>query len=546
MKISISKEYFIVKEFLNKKKYLILSAFLLYIISSIVTILAPIYLGKLIDFFREKNLEIDSIVKNGTWFFGLFTLLTVTQIISGILIAFLNKEARIHYQNLILDKILRLPYLQQIRFRTAYLQSRWVEDSLNIASLFGENLFGVIKNILIILLGIGVALWLSMKFSILVLLFVALMATGMLIISNYLIKQFKKYMEDFSNLSGRVNETITGIVELRVMGFLNSFQKTINKEIKKISEKFLSIQFKGLIFLSFLTLVIFGGFLGVLLYFGLHLAHGKMTIGTAIGYIAIIFIVIKSLTGLINQINGLNRVFASLRRTAELMVMHEETAFTPKRGDFERIENIELRDIWFRYEGNSEYLLKGFSYRFEKGKIYAITGKSGIGKSTLVKILLGIIPVDNGEVLVNENKLSKEEIPLFWEKIGYLSQEPFLFKGKLLENLSPLNGKFEEERIKKALQSAGLSFDGFSDIMEIEEGGKNLSGGEKSRVSLARAFLKEPNILILDEPTSQIDPHTEELVMESISSFARNGKIAIIIAHRTTTLEKADEVVRME
>lgn len=134
---------------------------------------------------------------------------------------------------------------------------------------------------------------------------------------------------------------------------------------------------------------------------------------------------------------------------------------------------------------------------------------------------------------------------MFWESIGYLSQDPFLFKGQLIENLCPEIEKLNEESIKKALIKAGLKFEEFSN-KEIEEGGKNFSGGEKGRISLARVFLKEPDVLILDEPTSQIDPKTEELIMNSIAHFAREGKIAIIIAHRTSTLEKVDEVINME
>lgn len=545
MKILILKELSIVKEFFRNKKYLILLAFLLYIINSAVTVIMPIYLGKLIDIFRDEEIKISSVFRNGREFLTLFCILTATQIASGILIAILNKEARIHYQNLILYKILKLPYLQQIKFRTAYLQSRWVEDSLNISSLFGENLFGIIKNILIILLGIGIALWLSVKFSLLLLGFLFLITLGMFSVSKYLIKQLKKYMEDFSNLSGKVNETLAGILEIKIMGFLNFFQKIIRTEIKRIAEKFLSIQLKGLLFLSLLTLVIFGGFLAILLYFGLLLAHGEMSLGTAIGYIAIVFIVIKSLTGLLSQINGLNRVFASLKRTTELMELPEEAMPQEGKKEIERIESIELKNIWFKYDGNNDYLLKDFSYRFEKGKIYAITGKSGIGKTTLVKILLGIIPAEKGEIILNGNLLRRGEIFLFWERIGYLSQEPFLFKGKIIENLCPEIKKLNEESIKKALLKAGLKFDEFS-TKEIEEGGRNLSGGEKSRLSLARAFLKEPDVLILDEPTSQIDPKTEEFVMNSITHFVKEGKIAIIIAHRTSTLEWVDEIINME
>ena len=533
------------KEFLKRGKCLIFFAFLLYIINSMATISAPLYLSKLVDFFKGKKIGLNSIITNGTWFLGLYALLMVTQIASSVLLAVINKKARIHYQSLILDKILKLPYLQQIKYRTAYLQSRWVEDSLNISSLFGENLFGLMKNILTILFGIGIAFWLSLKFSIMILVFIALIGTGLILVSKYLTKKFKKYIEDFSNLSGNVNETITGIVELKVMGFLKIFEKNIKEKIKAISGSFLSIQIKGLLLLSFITILLYGGFLGILMYLGFLLTSEKMSIGASIGYIAIIFIIIKSLSGLTNQINGLNRVFASLERTSELIAMEEDLPYQEGK-EIERIESIEVNDLWFRYHIDQEYLIKGFSHKFEKGKVYAITGKSGVGKSTLLKIILGIIPANHGEIYVNGKRLKKEDIACFWKRIGYLSQEPFLFKGKLTENLYPFNDKLDEGKLAKALQMAGISFNGSLSGGVIEEGGKNLSGGEKRRLSLARAFIKEPDVLILDEPTSQIDKETEELILESIHSFARNGKIVILIAHSSKASEIADEIIEMD
>jgi ABC-type multidrug transport system fused ATPase/permease subunit len=115
MKFSISREILIVKEFLKRGKCLIFFAFLLYIINSMATISAPLYLGKLVDFFKGKKIGLNSIITNGTWFLGLYALLMVTQIASSVLLAVINKKARIHYQSLILDKILKLPYLQQIK-----------------------------------------------------------------------------------------------------------------------------------------------------------------------------------------------------------------------------------------------------------------------------------------------------------------------------------------------------------------------------------------------------------------------------------------------
>jgi len=537
-------------KFWKEKKFLILFTFVLFIINSLVSIISPVFLGKLIDVFN-KNTEINFnlIFKYGREFIILFCILTIVQIISGIFLANIKKESGIFYQNLILNKILSLPYLKMIKYRTAYLQNRWSQDSLNISSFFGDNLFELIKNVFIIVFGVIVAFWISPKFSFVLFFSVIIMGTVMAFISKYLINQLKKYLEYFSNLSGKVNETISGIIELKIMGFLKSFKKVLKNDIRKTTKKYYLINVKALIIYSFISLLIFAGFFGILIYFGYLMKSQKMTIGSAIGYVAITFFIIKSLTNLINSLNKLNSTFASLKRTSELINLPEarvklQTSLF-KNNMIENIDNIELKNIYFKYENKKGHIIKDFSYRFERGRVYGLSGKSGIGKSTLIKIMMGIIPTEKGEVLINGNVINAGNIRFFWEKIGYLAQDPFIFKGKLLDNLVH-NNHINSKKINDVFNNSGLDANSFPIDMEIEEGGKNLSGGEKRRISLARVFLKDPDVLILDEPTSQIDRKTESIITNSIISFAKKGKISILIAHNPLTLKKVDNVIDLE
>ncbi|MCM8804418.1 MAG: ATP-binding cassette domain-containing protein [Candidatus Omnitrophica bacterium] len=269
-----------------------------------------------------------------------------------------------------------------------------------------------------------------------------------------------------------------------------------------------------------------------------------MTIGVSISYIGILFIVFRALTGLINQINGLNRILASVTRTNEILNAPSDPSHFFIKKNIEKIESIKLEDIYFKYRDDNEYLIKGFSYEFEKGVLYAIKGRSGIGKSTLIRLILGIIPPEKGKIFVNEYPLNEVRLYSFWEKIGYLPQEPFLFKGTIVENLSP-NFQIKEDMIRKAMLKAGLNPIVFQN-KNIEEGGKNLSGGEKRRISLARAFLKEPDVLILDEPITYIDMETEKIIIESILATAKEGKIVIAVTHNQNILNNADKIIDID
>lgn len=555
MKTVKRQQFAILFDFFRRRKLLVFSVLMIFLVSSAASIVAPLFLGKVIDQFRTGDrINLAAMLKGSKGFMIIFTVLIMIQVFSGILLAYLKKESVIHYQKMIFDQILKLPYLQLIKFRTAYLQSRWGSDSLNLSSFYGDNLFELIKNFFIVVLGVVAAISISPTFSLSILIFIFVTGVSTWFVSRYLVRQLKTYLEKFSTLTGKVNETIAGIFELKIMGFINSFKKRIASDIGSTSNQHYSIQLKGLIIFSFINALVFAGFFGILLYFGYLLTTNKLTVGNAVAYMAISFFVIKSLTNLISRVSKLNTTFASLKRTVELVnlsVSALRLAPLPAGGETKRIDtvaDIELKNVWFRYDRTKDYVIRDFSYKFARGKVYALSGRSGIGKSTLIRLLMGVMPPGRGAVLINGEPLNSRNIPDFWKRLGYLSQDPFLFKGSLIENLVPADNGLEEDidKIKHALTDAGIDRLDVSQEVTVEEGGKNFSGGEKRRLSLARAFIKDAEVLILDEPTSQVDKAAEEIILNSIVNFARKGRIVIIIAHGDLALQRADEEINLE
>ncbi|MGW5891981.1 ABC transporter ATP-binding protein, partial [Priestia megaterium] len=211
---------------------------------------------------------------------------------------------------------------------------------------------------------------------------------------------------------------------------------------------------------------------------------------------------------------------------------------------------IECKDVFFRYKKDSDnYVLKGINLKIPGNKMTAIVGPSGAGKSTLIDILMGLNLPERGSVFV-DNKLLKEEVVLsLRQSISYVPQDPFLFNSSVRDNLLMMKPEASENEIWKALEFA-IADQFVKDLPQgldtvIGDRGTKISGGERQRLVLARAILKQPSVLILDEATSALDTSNENKIKESIERL--KGKMTIIvIAHRLSTIRSADQVIVLE
>lgn len=211
---------------------------------------------------------------------------------------------------------------------------------------------------------------------------------------------------------------------------------------------------------------------------------------------------------------------------------------------------IKLRDISFSYSrGKEGFNIEGLNLTFPKNKLTLILGKSGSGKSTLVDILLGLLEPTKGDILIDETPLSKDNLQAFRDMIAYVPQDPFLFRGTIRENLVKFNGECSLESIDKALSQAHAKefIENLPNKLDtiIGDRGISLSGGEKQRLILAKALLRNPQILILDEATSALDISTEVIIGDALKSLKDNITI-IIISHKLSSVKIADCIYFMK
>lgn len=215
-----------------------------------------------------------------------------------------------------------------------------------------------------------------------------------------------------------------------------------------------------------------------------------------------------------------------------------------------KLDKVELKGITFHYPKCERPAIDSVSLQLERGFIYSLAGHSGSGKSTLADILLGLIDVDEGEIVVNDKTLNREDIDSFRASISYVGQNIFIVDGSVINNVAFGEGlqDIDLERVKSALKLAD-AYDFVNKLpkgmyTELGQDGKTLSGGQRQRIGVARALYKKSDLLVLDEPTSALDIESEYKLLEALNSLKRNS-IILIISHRPASIKMSDRIVLM-
>jgi ATP-binding cassette subfamily B protein len=353
-----------------------------------------------------------------------------------------------------------------------------------------------------------------------------------------------------SELSGYIAEYVRGIPLIQLF----SAQQKVFENLERFNSEKYDLEKKGLFYDNFIFWSFFSFFsesasMILIIWYGINgIYNGTMTVGTLIMFGELMrqfFWPMRNLMMVVNQINvslgACERIFDVLDTQSDVI----DKDFKYSSIDFK--DKIEFKNITFGYD--KENLFEDLSFFINKGEHIAVVGPSGSGKTTLINLLLRFYDCSNGSI--NIDNIDIRDISIFGlrEKISLVLQEVNLFPGTIMENLKAFNPEISDEKVIEAATELGSREfierleKGF--FTELSEDGKNLSMGERQLISFTRAFVRNPDILILDEATSSIDIITEKAIQQALFKLIK-GRTSIIIAHRLSTIEECDRIFVME
>lgn len=466
-----------------------------------------------------------------------------------VIIIGISRDIEFDLRNDLFAHLVRLDQAFYARFRTGDLMARSTNDLNAVRMMIGPGVMYWCETSITFVLATAVMLWVDWPLALIALAPAPLVSFAVVFFGQRIHDRFEKIQRQFSDISSRVQENLAGVrvvraysqeqAEMRHFEVLNRDYIRQNLGLAKISALFYPL-LQALIGVSFLLVLWAGGY---------RLLAGNISLGSFVMFNTYMGMLIWPMIGMGWVVNLVQRGQASLGRLRELLdeqpaiaaPASPEKLATPPRGA------IEFRDVEVRYP--ARHALAGIHLTIAAGSTVAIVGHTGSGKSTLVSLIPRLLDPTSGHVLLDGIDLRKLDPLELRRHIGYVPQETFLFSSTLAGNIAFGVPGATRQQIQEAARLAGLEPDleslpkGLDTV--IGERGITLSGGQKQRTAIARAILRNPAILILDDALSAVDTLTEERILTALSSVMR-GRTTILISHRVSTVRNAERIIVIE
>lgn len=447
-------------------------------------------------------------------------------------------------------KVISLPLPFFTEKRKGDLTARLTSDLVEIEWSIMSSLEMIFKDPLNIIIYLMTLIFISPQLTTFVIILFPITGLVIGVIGRSLKKSSDKGQNKMGDLLSIIDENISG---LRIIKAFNA-EKHINNNFENESRKYQSIMTSLLRkkdlsspmseFLSTIVMV-------VVMWFGGQLvlnADGGFSAQEFIGYILIFSQIIPPAKSLTNSYYYIQKGSAAAQRVYEILDAENEIKDVPNPKQVQLLNNlVEFKNLTFKYQ-NIE-VLSNVNLKIGKGKMVALVGQSGSGKSTLADLLARFYDIEQGEILIDNNNIKEIGLADLRVLMGIVSQESILFNDSIYNNICL--GKLDAT--KQEVMAAAKVANAHNFILETENGyqtnigdrGNKLSGGQKQRISIARAILKNPQILILDEATSALDTKSEKLVQEALENLM-TSRTSLVIAHRLSTIQNADEIIVLE
>jgi ATP-binding cassette subfamily B protein len=559
------KELAYLNKFFYKYRWRLLPGVLFVIISNLFAVLPAqviriafdlvnenIALFRLFNGFNRQEL-ISKIFGQSLLFFGVIVL--ILALIRGLFLFFmrqtiilmsrhieydLKNEIYLHYQ--------KLSMAFYRRNNTGDLMNRVTEDVSRVRMYLGPGIMYTINTIVLFILVIISMFNVNTRLTVFSLLPLPILAITIYYVHSMINHRSEKIQEQLSSLSSFVQETFSGIRVIKAYVREDDIRRKFNIESENYKSHSMSlVQIQALFYPMMLLLVGLSTIITVYIG-GVEVINGNISSGN----IAEFIVYVNQLTFPVMSLGWvtslIQRAAASQKRINEFLNTNPE--INSVLGEKTELQgNVTFKNVSFKYPDTGIQAIKNISFEAKNGEFLAIIGRTGSGKSTIANLLMRMYDADNGQILLDGKPIGRLDIQHFRQQIGFVPQEVFLFSETIYNNIAFGMTEAEPGKVEMAAKNAAV----YENIMEFDKGfqtligerGITLSGGQKQRLSIARAIIKEPQILIFDDCLSAVDTKTEEEILSNLSNLMKN-KTSILIAHRVSTIKNADRSLVMD
>lgn len=449
------------------------------------------------------------------------------------------------------DKILALPVSYFTERKKGDIMLRLSGDVNEVEGNILNAIIEIFRTPFAIIVTLISLFYISPKLTVIALLVLPIMAWIISVIGKSLKKDARRGLAESGQILSQIDETLNGSKVIKIFNAEHTMKQRFTHSanlLKRLSARVMykyelaspSSEFLGSVAMIFIT-----WYGGILILEG----NGELDLTSFLGYIGLFFQLLEPAKTFSNSISNMHKGTASTDRIMEVLDADNEIEQKENAFSIESLQDkIEFKNISFSYEPDHK-IINNISFTIKKGSTVALVGQSGSGKTTLANLITRFYDVTEGEILIDNHNIKDLNLTNYRKLMGMVTQESVLFNDTIFNNIRLSNPNATLEEVKQAAKVANaLDFindlpDGFNTI--IGESGNKLSGGQKQRLSIARAVLKNPPIMILDEATSALDTESEKLVQNALENLMSN-RTSLVIAHRLSTIQNADLIIVME
>jgi len=429
------------------------------------------------------------------------------------------------------------------RNRTGDLMSRVTSDVNMLQQLVSSGMMSIVTDWFTFVFVASYMLWINWQLTLIILATFPVMIFATSFFGKRMRGSFRKVQETIAEVSNHLQDTLSSIrliksftnEELESSRFSERSQSNMDANMNAVKIR--------AVFEPVIDLLLFLGLAAVLLVGAMHTMDGVMTVGTIVAFIAYLRLLQNPIRKFSRTINTIQQSAAAYERVVDILATEPAVQDAPNAISLAHVKGqIEFKDVSFAYH-TGKPVLTDFSLSMQAGKITAIVGSSGAGKSTITHLISRFYDPQNGVITIDGHPLTSVSMRSLRESMGIVSQDVLLLNGTIRDNIKYGKPDASDEEIEAAARAANAhafisSFPQGYDS-QIGERGVKLSGGQKQRLSIARAILKNPSIIILDEATSSLDTESEKMIQDALAELLK-GRTCLVIAHRLSTIQQAD------